>query len=79
LFSIDTGEAPTHVVSNPNEASSQFGVLSNPISAEDDLVKLRDRRGRLEIIDKDPTGVGKTHPHGHWVTSDGPPTADPSP
>lgn len=72
LTTVKVGEAPTHIVTNPDELSAQFGLLTNPLSADNDLVKLRDRsRTVLEIVDKDPTGEGKTHPHGHWLTSDG--------
>jgi YVTN family beta-propeller protein len=68
---IDVGEAPTHIVTNPNESSAEFGFLTNPLSADNDLVTLRDARRRLEVVDSDPTGAGETHPHGHWLTSDG--------
>lgn len=72
LTTVKVGEAPTHIVTNPDELSEQFGFLTNPLSADNDLVKLRDRsRTRLDIVDKDPTGEGKTHPHGHWLTADG--------
>jgi DNA-binding beta-propeller fold protein YncE len=66
------GDAPTHIVTNPNENLRQFGLLYCPISAEDDLVTLRDRSlTELKIIDSAPTGTQHTHPHGHWLTSDG--------
>jgi YVTN family beta-propeller protein len=66
------GEAPTHIVTNPNESLRQFGLLYCPISADDDLVALRDRtRTELQIVDSAPTGTQHTHPHGHWLTSDG--------
>jgi YVTN family beta-propeller protein len=72
LTTTQVGEAPTHVVTNPNQASSEFGFLTNPLSADNDLVKLRDSSPtRLDIVDKDPTGNGHTHPHGHWLTSNG--------
>jgi YVTN family beta-propeller protein len=65
------GEAPTHIVTNPNEGSSQFGLLTNPLSAENDLVTLEDAGDELDIVDKSPTGAGRNHPHGHWITSNG--------
>ena len=72
LTTVTVGQAPTHIVTIPDELSEQFGFLTNPLSADDDLVKLRDRsHTRLEIVDKHPTGEGKTHPHGHWLTADG--------
>jgi YVTN family beta-propeller protein len=66
--SIKVGEAPTHIITIPSPASSQQGVLTIPLSADDDLVKVRDSAGGLSITDKRPTGTGKTHPHGHWLT-----------
>jgi DNA-binding beta-propeller fold protein YncE len=72
LTTVKVGDAPTHIVTNPDELSEQFGFLTNPLSADNDLVKLRDRsRTRLDIVGKDPTGEGNTHPHGHWLTADG--------
>ena len=72
LTTVKVGDAPTHIVTNPDELSEQFGFLTNPLSADNDLVKLRDRsRTRLDIVDKNPTGEGNTHPHGHWLTADG--------
>jgi YVTN family beta-propeller protein len=66
------GEAPTHIVTNPNQSLPQFGLLYCPLSAEDDLVRLRDRsRTELKILDSRPTGTQHTHPHGHWLTSNG--------
>src|SRR5262245_8031244 len=66
------GEAPTHIVTNPNQNLAQFGLLYCPISAEDDIGRLRDVAvDELKIVGKSPTGAGNTHPHGHWLTSDG--------
>jgi hypothetical protein len=65
------GEAPTHIVTNPNEDSPQFGLLTNPLSAENDLVTLKDAGDELDIVDESPTGAGRNHPHGHWLTADG--------
>lgn len=70
LESITLGEAPTHIVSNPNQASSQFGWLTSPLSAEDELLKLVDQGG-VRIVGRSNTGAPPTHPHGHWHTSDG--------
>lgn len=68
LDSIKVGQAPTHVITNPSACSGEQGVLSIPLSADNDLVKVRDTSSGLEIIDSDPTGDGKTHPHAHWLT-----------
>jgi YVTN family beta-propeller protein len=66
------GDAPTHIVTNPNQNLPQFGLLYCPLSAEDNLVILRDRSlTELKILDSDPTGTQHTHPHGHWLTSNG--------
>jgi DNA-binding beta-propeller fold protein YncE len=65
--SIDVGEAPTHIITIPLPGS-QFGLLTVPISADNDMVKVRDSGGRLDIVDSDVTGAGDTHPHGHWLT-----------
>lgn len=66
--SIVVGEAPTHIVTIPTPGSSQFGVLTIPLSAENDLVKVQDRIDGLKIVEKKPTGAGINHPHGHWLT-----------
>lgn len=68
LASETVGEAPTHIVTIPTPGSAQRGVLTIPLSADDDLVKVRDTPGGLEIIDSSETGDGHTHPHGHWLT-----------
>jgi plastocyanin len=68
LSSVEVGEAPTHVVTIPTQGSPEFGVLTIPLSAEHDLVKVEDRGGRLRLVDSDPTGRGRNHPHGHWLT-----------
>jgi hypothetical protein len=65
--SITVGEAPTHIVTIPTPNSSQFGVLTIPLSGDNDLVKVRDN-GSFEIIGSTHTGDGKTHPHAHWLT-----------
>ncbi len=70
LDSIDIGEAPTHIVTIPDQTSAQFGVLTTPLSADNDLVKMRDAAG-LSVTGKVPTGAGRNHPHGHWISADG--------
>jgi hypothetical protein len=32
------------------------------------MVKVRDGAAGLQIVDSDPTGTGRNHPHGHWLT-----------
>jgi YVTN family beta-propeller protein len=64
--SITVGEAPTHIVTVP--AGPQNGVLTVPLSADNNMVKVRDSAAGLQIIDSDPTGTGRNHPHGHWLT-----------
>lgn len=73
LATIDVGHAPTHTVTNPNERSSQFEVLNLPLSADQIFRKIEDPgfSSTHKIVDSDPTGVGKNHPHGQWMTSDG--------
>jgi YVTN family beta-propeller protein len=68
LDSIQVGEAPTHIVSYPNHCSPQHGILTVPLSAENNMVKVEDQGHRLHIEDSDPTGAGRNHPHGHWLT-----------
>lgn len=68
LGSLTVGEAPTHIITIPTLGSAQIGVLTIPISADNDMVKVADGPGGLRMIDSDPTGEGKTHPHGHWLT-----------
>jgi len=68
LDSITVGEAPTHIITIPTVGSGQLGVLTVPISADNDMVKVRDEPGGLDVIDSEPTGDGHTHPHGHWLT-----------
>ena len=65
--SITVGEAPTHIITIPTPNSGQFGVLTIPLSGDNDLVKVRDN-GSFEIIGSTPTGDGHTHPHAHWLT-----------
>ncbi len=66
------GEAPTHIVTNPNRNFQSFGLLYCPISADENLVRVQDRsRTDLHIIDSRPTGASHNHPHGHWLTGDG--------
>lgn len=65
--SIAVGEAPTHIITIPTPGSSQQGVLTIPLSADNDLVKVRDSGG-LTVISSARTGDGHTHPHGHWLT-----------
>lgn len=68
LGSVEVGEAPTHIITNAVPASPQLGWLSVPLSAEDGIAKLRDGAGGLQKMDEDPTGAGRNHPHGHWLT-----------
>lgn len=67
LNSITVGEAPTHIITIPT-VGPETGVLTVPLSADDKLMKVRDTGSTLDIIDSLPTGAGKTHPHGHWLT-----------
>jgi YVTN family beta-propeller protein len=73
LTTLEVGQAPTHTVTNPNEASPHFERLTLPLSADQIFRELEDPGfGVLQtIVDSDPTGVGKNHPHAQWVTSDG--------
>lgn len=66
--SISVGEAPTHIITIPGSCSTQTGVLTIPLSADKNVVKVADDAGGFRVIDADPTGAGKTHPHGHWLT-----------
>jgi hypothetical protein len=66
LDSITVGEAPTHIINIPLPGK-QFGLLTIPISADNDMVKVRDS-GQLDVVDSDQTGDGRTHPHAHWLT-----------
>ena len=66
LNSITVGEAPTHIITIPT--GQQSGVLTIPLSADNNMVKVRDSGNNLQIIDSDPTGDGRNHPHGHWLT-----------
>jgi YVTN family beta-propeller protein len=73
LTTVEVGDAPTHTVTNPNEASAHFGHLTLPLSARDIFLRLLDPGGSTEqrIVDSDPTGVGRNHPHAQWLTSNG--------
>lgn len=68
LGSIKVGEAPTHIITIPVPGSPQMGHLTVPLSADKDMVKVSDGPGGLKVVDSEPTGSGKTHPHGHWLT-----------
>lgn len=67
LDSITVGEAPTHIITIPTPGP-ETGVLTIPISADNDMVKVEDTPSGLQIVGSEPTGSGKTHPHGHWLT-----------
>jgi hypothetical protein len=67
LDSISVGEAPTHIITIPT-AGPEKGFLTIPLSADNDLVKVEDRPDGLHVASSSPTGAGKTHPHGHWLT-----------
>jgi len=77
LESVEVGHAPTHFVTDPNEHSEHFETLSLPLSAESNLLGVLDRGG-LDIVDSDPTGAGRNHAHGQWITSDGALTVAPN-
>ena len=68
---INVGYAPTHIVTNPNENSDEFGMLTLPLSAEEDILKIEHSGDELNIEDKFETGTGDNHPHGQWITADG--------
>ncbi|MCC6659868.1 MAG: hypothetical protein IT437_03180 [Phycisphaerales bacterium] len=65
---ITVGQAPTHVINDPGRCSPQQGVLSIPLSAGNDIVKVVDDATGFYIIGHEPTGEGRNHPHGHWLT-----------
>ena len=77
LGSVEVGHAPTHFVSNPNEKSASFERLSLPLSAENNMLSMVDAGG-LNIVGSDPTGAGRNHAHGQWITSDGAKTVVPN-
>jgi YVTN family beta-propeller protein len=66
LNSTTVGEAPTHIITIPT--GREKGVLTVPLSADNNMVKVQDGAGSLQIIDSDPTGAGRNHPHAHWLT-----------
>ncbi|MCI0586350.1 MAG: hypothetical protein L0323_05875 [Planctomycetes bacterium] len=68
LDSLQVGEAPTHIVTIPTLGSPQLGHLTIPLSADRLLVEVEDGPDGLDAVDSSPTGAGKTHPHGHWIT-----------
>jgi YVTN family beta-propeller protein len=69
LTTVDVGDAPTHTVTNP--ARPAFSTL--PLSARDIFRTMEDPGGNAtqKIVDSDPTGEGRNHPHAQWTTSDG--------
>lgn len=67
LNSITVGEAPTHIITIPTPGREK-GVLTVPLSADNNMVKVQDGPAGLRIIDSHPTGNGGNHPHGHWLT-----------
>lgn len=73
LTTVQVGDAPTHTVTNPNENSAQHGHLTLPLSARDNFLRLVDPgfSAVQQIVDSDPTGQGRNHPHAQWLTSDG--------
>lgn len=67
LDSIKVGEAPTHIITIPPALGSEAGILTIPLSAEDDIVKVEDSEDGLHIIDHFDSGAGDNNPHGHWL------------
>jgi YVTN family beta-propeller protein len=69
LTTVEVGDAPTHTVTNP--ARPAFSTL--PLSARDIFRTIEDPGGNVaqRIVDSDPTGDGRNHPHAQWTTSDG--------
>src|ERR671910_77505 len=69
LTTVDVGDAPTHTVTNP--AHPAFSTL--PLSARDVFRTIEDpgANAAQRIVDSDPTGAGRNHPHAQWTTSDG--------
>jgi len=76
LTTVDVGDAPTHTVTNP--ARPRLSTL--PLSARDIFRTLEDPGGATpqRIVDSDPTGAGRNHPHAQWTTSDGARTVFPN-
>jgi DNA-binding beta-propeller fold protein YncE len=68
LGSVKVGEAPTHVITIPIPDSPQKGMLTVPLSADKEVVKLEDGPGGLQKIEEHDTGSGENNPHGHWLT-----------
>ena len=68
LDTITVGEAPTHIITIPSDCFGQQGLLTIPLSAGNNMVKVEDRPEGLHIVDSEPTGEGRNHPHGHWLT-----------
>jgi DNA-binding beta-propeller fold protein YncE len=68
LSTTAVGEAPTHIITIPTPDSPQRGLLTVPLSAGDNIVKVEDTPDGLHPVDSDPTGEGNNHPHGHWIT-----------
>ena len=73
LTTVEVGQAPTHTVTNPNEASPHFERLTLPLSADNVFRELEDVAfsALQKIVDSDPAGAGRNHPHAQWTTSDG--------
>jgi hypothetical protein len=67
LDSVEVGFSPTHIITNPNPDSDEFGFLHIPISAGDDIVRVEDQGNRLHVEASNPSGAGRNHPHGHWL------------
>jgi len=69
LTTVDVGDAPTHTVTNP--VRGELATL--PLSARDVFRTIEDPGGNTtqKIVDSDPTGSGRNHPHAQWTTSDG--------
>jgi hypothetical protein len=69
LTTVDVGDAPTHTVTNP----ARPALSTLPLSARDVFRTIEDPGGSAlqRIVDSDPTGAGRNHPHAQWTTSDG--------
>ncbi len=76
LTTVEVGQAPTHTVSNP----VHHNLSTLPLSADQIFRTIDDPGGGAlqRIVDSDPTGIGKNHPHAQWTTSDGTKTVFPN-
>jgi YVTN family beta-propeller protein len=71
LDNIRVGDAPSHVMTNPNNDLLYVALSGEQGVAELKFNKENNKFEMLRIIPLQQSGQNPTHPHAHWISSDG--------